>query len=284
MAAIIGLGIIAVIAIVLVLIFAVFKHEHKWIYETTKVVTCTEDGIQYRTCDGCGTTECITLYSPWDGHVWESWNTDGWVTTFACLTNGFKERVCTRCGYKETQTIPANGSHTFYSFDAVILKEATCTEEGLKETVCAYCDEKETKIIPYAHEYVNGICTKCNRGLINVIFPNTPITVYDFNYDGSIDETCKITSLAIKEVKKNYNGTYSITFIWAGEKTYDDDGNNYSSSVGFVYKLYDSEGYVVHDSSVSSVGVKVGEKFKNQEFGPSYKELDPNETYTMEII
>ena len=58
---IIGTASVVIVAIALFLIFVVFKHEHNWVYEITKEPTYTEDGVQYRSCDGCGTLEYSTI-------------------------------------------------------------------------------------------------------------------------------------------------------------------------------------------------------------------------------
>ena len=54
---IIGVTSVLLIAIALFLILVVFKHEHVWIYEITKEPTYTENGVEYRSCEGCGTVE-----------------------------------------------------------------------------------------------------------------------------------------------------------------------------------------------------------------------------------
>ena len=173
-------------------------------------------------------------------------------------------------------------THTHAFGEWVTTKEKTCTEDGIEERVCS-CGKKDTVTITAGHNYAKGICTKCSRGLINIILPETPITVHD--YSGSnINVTIKMTSLEIGDIGKNYDGTYDIIFYWAGEKIYDRSGNSHSSRCRFGYKLYDSEGFVVHSNSTSSTAVSVGEKFKDQEFGPSWLKLDPNETYTLEIL
>ena len=271
---------IAVILLTLVVLFAsgVFDHIHEWRFETIKVATCTEKGISKQICDGCG--ESSTYESYYKDHEYGEY--EHILTN--CLIDSKRVRSCKVCGYEDSYTVTADGSHNFWSQDWVATENATCTTDGIEERTCRDCGEKETRVIPASHKYSNGICTVCNRGVINIILPDTPITVYDYKSNGSIDETCKITSIELKSVTKQYNGTYELIFVWAGEKTYDDNGNNYSSSVGFAYKLYDSDGYVVKSGSEGSVGVCVGEKFRDQELKWSYADLDPNETYTLEIL
>ena len=258
--------ILCVLALMLALVcvLASCGCDHEW---TTQ--TC-EEGVFCTKCD-----EIQLLYGY--GHDFGEWT---WTNN--CFTDGVKEKTCTRCGEKQTETLYARGYHDFSNWS--ITTEANCLQAGLKEHECLDCGKTETEIIPASHKYSSGICTVCNRGLINIILPDTPITVYNYKYNGSINETCKITDIHITAIKKHGDGTYTIKFSWAGEKTYDHNGNNYSSSVGFAYKLYDSEGYVVTSGSDYSVGVSVGEKFRDQEMVISYLELDPNETYTLEIL
>ena len=52
---------VALVAIALLLVLVVFKHEHDWVYEITKEPTYTEDGEEYRSCEGCGTVEYSSI-------------------------------------------------------------------------------------------------------------------------------------------------------------------------------------------------------------------------------
>ena len=123
-----------VLAVALVLIFGVFKHEHKWSeWQTSKVATCTQDGINIRVCDDCGESQNVPISAI--GHTWSEWS----ITKEAfCTQDGSKERIC-YCGEKESQTISALG-HTFSAWNTT--KEATCTVKGSKERSCS-CGEKE---------------------------------------------------------------------------------------------------------------------------------------------
>ena len=307
---------VIVITLALVCVLASCGHEHEWSeWQTTKEATCTTHGLRERTCE-CGEKESQSI-AKLDHSFGE-----GETIQPNCLIEGKRSRFCERCGYEISYIISARTSHYFSWNGWIVTKAATCTEEGEKECKCSYCDEKETETIhmlehsygewqttkeatcttdglrericecgeketetiPAGHKYSNGICDNCNKGLINIILPNTPITVHRFNYNGSVDVTGKITSIAIEKITERNEGTYYIRFSWAGEKTYDDDGNNYSSSVAIAYKLYDSEGYVVKSGTSCSVGVCVGEKFKDQKIEWGYIDLDPNETYTLEIL
>lgn len=233
--------------------------------------TCTEDGY----CLDCGSiVEWAT------GHDSEEVS-----STYNCILGGSTKYVCSVCGEENSYDRAGRGEHYFPSYSYETIEAPTCTKEGKSQCVCYYCDEIDIKTLSAKHNYVSGVCEDCSKCIVEIKLPKTPITVHDYSYNGSIDETCKITSLAIKEIEKNYyDSNYDITFVWAGEKTYDNDGNNYSSSVGFAYKLYDSDGYVVYSSSTYSTSVAVGEKFKDQGFIAYDVNLDLSETYTMEIL
>lgn len=253
---------LAIIALMLALIcvFASCGCEHEW-----SDGTCTE---------GTYCKKCNEIYEGAGEHIFGTW-----VETGDCII-AKETSTCVICGAEESRDAYAPGYHVF---TWAITKEATCTADGAKEGTCDWCGKKETETISAGHDYTNGICTKCDRGLIDIKLPETPITVHD--YSGSnIDVTTKMTSLEIGKIAKHGDGTYSIIFYWAGEKIYDRSGNSHSSRCRFGYKLYDSEGFVVYSSSDSSTAVNVGEKFKDQEFGPSWLKLDPNETYTLEIL
>lgn len=85
------------------------------------------------------TTEEIT--TPVHSHTFSAWKT---VKEAACESKGSRERVCSGCGEKETEDIPALG-HKYGAWKTV--KEATCKEEGKKERECERCGKKETKDI-----------------------------------------------------------------------------------------------------------------------------------------
>ncbi len=279
MAIIIGAA-VAVIAIVIAIIIAFLgngnrEHTHNWRYNTTKDRTCTENGIMIKKCDVCGETTAIDLLAEHSYGDYQRIQAN-------CIMEGKQARFCKVCGHEDSYAISARDSHSFWS-DWTIVEEADCLTEGKRERKCYYCDEYEREIIPAQHKYLNGTCTVCNRGLLNFVLPDAPIIVHDFISNDLIDETCKITSIELKEIEYR-NGKYTITFVWSGEKTYDNNGDNYSSSVGFAYKIYDSEGFVVYSSQTMSVAVKVGEKFRNEEFTTVSLDIDPDEQYTMEIL
>ena len=130
------------------------SHEHQWSeWQSSKAVTCTQDGINIRVCDDCGESQSIPVSAT--GHTWSAWNTTKEAT---CTQDGLKERTCS-CGEKETQTISAEG-HTFSAWNTT--KEATCTVNGSKERSCA-CGEKETDTIVASHAWRDASCTEAKN-------------------------------------------------------------------------------------------------------------------------
>lgn len=102
-----------------------------------------------------------------------------------CTEDGEKGRVCSRCGMKETEKIPAlghswkdngDGTHICVRGDATeahaygewtTVTAATCTTPGVEKRTCTECGHEETRTIPATgHNWVdngNGThtCTNC---------------------------------------------------------------------------------------------------------------------------
>lgn len=69
-----------------------------------------------------------------------------WKVTVAatCTADGSRQRVCTRCGAVEVQTLPAAG-HKFGEWTTA--KKPTCTETGTEKRTCSVCSKEETRVI-----------------------------------------------------------------------------------------------------------------------------------------
>ena len=97
--------------------------------------TCTATGLtEGEKCVNCGTITTAQETVAALGHSYGSWTVTKPAT---CTVAGSKERTCSRCGNKETQTIAATG-HTWektYTVD----KEATCTATGSQSKHCSVC-------------------------------------------------------------------------------------------------------------------------------------------------
>ena len=110
---------------------------------------------------------------------------------------------------------------------------------------------------------------------ISVELPICPITVNEYIWDDEISNTVRFDNITAK-YEESWDGTYYVTFTFAGEKTYGNDGYVY---IG--YKLYDSENYIVDSGTFMTGKLSSGDKFKNME--ESIYNLEPG-TYRLEIM
>ena len=114
--------------------------------------TCTAKAVYYTSCAECGLSskgtddEAVFEYGDF-GHKFTQWK----GTDANCTENGYKERHCTECDYKQTQTIKAKG-HQFGEWK--VTKKAGCLTDGEQTAVCTVCNHKETKVIAATgHKY-----------------------------------------------------------------------------------------------------------------------------------
>lgn len=124
-------------------------------WEETESATCTEQGLETRTCQKCGEIE--TRYYPAFGHTPTKDN----AVKATCITTGLTEgKHCVICG--ETivaqETIPATGKHNYVG---KVTTDATCTEDGVKTFTCSVCNDSYTETIPATgkHNYVGKVTT-----------------------------------------------------------------------------------------------------------------------------
>ena len=143
---------------------------------TRQEPTCTAPGTGLYRCI-CGKSRIQTI--PALGHSW-----GGWTTTQAatCGKAGAKARTCSRCGSKETGSIPATGAHTWGSWK--ITQETDCLVPGLMKRSCYTCGQTETQTLPApGHDWDEGTMTK-EAGLFE---------------DGEIIYTCRRNHAHIKK-------------------------------------------------------------------------------------
>lgn len=147
-------------------------------------------------------------------HTFGNWE----VVKAACTEEGLRERVCSECGEKETETIPIAG-HKFGGW--TVVKEAACTEDGAQERVCSECGEKETETIPmtghdfgewtvveepdYENEGINErVCVNCGEKETEAI-AKLEIPTYQLG-ETIIGEDVEITIYDLKHDKYAYQG------------------------------------------------------------------------------
>ncbi len=135
----------------------------KWFAFFCAFVLCLSSAISMTACDfgnpnsgnpggddteqgGDGEHNCAT-----DGHKYGEWET---VVEVTCEVDGEKEKVCSKCGDKQTQTISATGEHTYGEWK--IATQPTCNANGEKEKVCSKCGDKQTQTISATGEHTYG--------------------------------------------------------------------------------------------------------------------------------
>ena len=112
--------------------------------------TCTHKAIYYKSC-ACGVKGEETFeYGDLAAHTYGEWSVDKEAT---CTEEGIRERECSVCHGKQTETISALGHE--YSDEWIVDKNATCTESGSKSHRCIRCGEKSevTEIAAMGHTY-----------------------------------------------------------------------------------------------------------------------------------
>ena len=73
------------------------------------------------------------------------------ITQASCSEAGLRYRICSKCGYKDTETI-GKTEHSFMWI--VTVREATCTSEGYGYQKCARCGYMQEYVIPRVpHSY-----------------------------------------------------------------------------------------------------------------------------------
>ena len=128
---------------------------HLYKSEITVAATCTQKGLENRTCQLCKHSYTapveVCAHSYDDGVV---------VIAPTCIARGELERTCTGCGAKTTEPIEMtahiDGEH-------IISKEPNCTEKGEVTTVCTYCQAVYVvEILPEndVHDFVETVITE----------------------------------------------------------------------------------------------------------------------------
>ncbi len=147
------------------------EREHDWQWEY-------DDLNHWRACPRCGQREegsfghhqyngdgiCTTCGAtdPFRGHEhkWSDYTVEKEPT---CVDTGVKYRVCTECGVKEIEDIPATGVHTWDQ--GKVTTSPDCVHEGVFTYTCTVCGATRTEKIPATgkHFYVDGKCNVCGE-------------------------------------------------------------------------------------------------------------------------
>ncbi len=132
------------------------EHVHTYSDEVV-AATCTESGFTLHTCTTCG-HKSSDRPTPATGHTWSEWKVTKKATQSA---TGKKERTCSVCNNKETQTIPkvTPPAHTHSYSNKVVAP--TCTKDGYTLHTCSCGKSYKTDAVPaLGHLYGNWTTTQ----------------------------------------------------------------------------------------------------------------------------
>lgn len=176
---------------------------------TVSTATCTQNGVKYRICKECNTTEYYT--SPAKGHKYGNWIKDVEPT---CTDNGFEHRICSVCENIENRTISPVG-HSYGNWITDI--PATCTEIGIKHKVCSVCGENQYTDIPsFGHTDIkNGHCISCGEEFTTLESTHDYLSYTDKTWTISQDGATKINLTFCQDT---YTETYyDFIYIYDGD-------------------------------------------------------------------
>ena len=140
--------------------------------------TCTEAGVETRTCSRCGEAETRPVDAL--GHDFGNWTLTVEPT---CTEAGVETRTCSRCGEAETRIVDALG-HDFGDWS--LTAEPTCTETGVETRTCSRCGEAETRTVDaLGHDFAAAVtkptcteqgftthtCTRCGESYTDEAVP-----------------------------------------------------------------------------------------------------------------
>ena len=247
------------------------EHSHEWgEWQLHEPPTCLKSGTNVRDCSGCELKDYTTVEAT--GHSFSEW----YVTVpNSCVANGIQKRTCD-CGFSEEKVLLSKGGHNFGQ--QIQTKAPSCTENGLCVSTCIVCLETEESIIHAAHTYIDGVCVHCSRGIVNVIFPQLPLTVSLISSDGNTTYTsCEIKSLYIKmEIE---NGLYNLLIYHESMLTYIRSGEVARGE--FTCTLVAENGEIIASTPATTDILSVGETATDQEIILRGLELDENQSYTL---
>ncbi|MBR3553835.1 MAG: fibronectin type III domain-containing protein [Clostridia bacterium] len=168
-----------------------------WVIVTAS--TCTEKGLQTRTCSLCGKTEEQKTNAL--GH---DYSTDYVpIRPATCTADGTEAHKCSRCDDYIGLRVVTKTGHAFS--DWAVRTPAGCLTDGEEYQICAKCQEERTRILPaLGHDevidepiepkcMVNGRTagTHCSRcGTVFVKPEIVPSTGHDVVTDEAVPATC----------------------------------------------------------------------------------------------
>lgn len=125
-------------------------------WEIQADATCTQTGMQIRSCQKCDATETAEI--PTVEHVLTEWIT---LAEPSCTAAGTQQRPCMNCDYAVTEEISPL-EHEYGEW--LVTADAGCENSGEKSRVCTRCGLEDTKKInATGHNYENYVCTVCQE-------------------------------------------------------------------------------------------------------------------------
>lgn len=181
------------------------NHKHEMITRSyTYPDSCTQTGTKKTFCKVCGYEQSLEEI-PAQGHSWKVESTEKGT----CTKAGVKHLVCTRCGEKKDETIPAE--HSFSAWETTA--EASVFSAAVQTRTCSGCGKKETrtignKLAPTMK--VNAVKLPLKTKQKTKVLKVTDLAKGDFV------ASWKSSNVKVAKVSGSANGTCTIT---AGKKT-----------------------------------------------------------------
>ncbi len=129
-------------------------HEHSFgEWTVTTQPTCTEKGMETRTCTRCNASETRDITSLGHAIVRHA------AKAATCTEKGWAAYdTCSRCDYSTYKEIAATGHH-----HNAVVTAPTCTAKGYTTHTCNTCGNsyKDNYTNALGHSYASGKCTRC---------------------------------------------------------------------------------------------------------------------------
>ena len=129
-------------------------HEHSFgEWTVTTQPTCTEKGMETRTCTRCNASETRDITSLGHAIVHHA------AKAATCTEKGWAAYdTCSRCDYSTYKEIAATGHH-----HNAVVTAPTCTAKGYTTHTCNTCGNsyKDNYTNALGHSYASGKCTRC---------------------------------------------------------------------------------------------------------------------------
>ena len=205
-------------------------HEHSFgEWTVTTQPTCTEKGMETRTCTRCNASETRDITSLGHAIVRHA------AKAATCTEKGWAAYdTCSRCDYSTYKEIAATGHH-----HNAVVTAPTCTAKGYTTHTCNTCGNsyKDNYTNALGHSYASGKCTRCGAA--------------DPNYKPAPKAPAlKITTVSGKP-KISWNAVDGAVKYWVYRST---DGKN--------FKYYDRTNNTSYTNKSTEIGTTYYYKVK----------------------